>query len=286
MNRQSILKLVHLIGTACFVLSSLYISVWVLLRGIESWWVIVSLSGYSVLVVLLLVSLYLFAIFRGIARTQKIRIEHPWTTSFYYLFFYCVSPYLGALAGGLVWVETGRVSDHLLLIAVGCFWATFAVWIIVDPLMGLTELLLPSGRVHRRKRLAHAKTLRQEEHLANQRLLAELEAQDRQQRVSWSQSLGPYAEKLAALSISGEAAGKQGETEAVDIGLKAWQLGGADCMHMLHKMAMEICEKANHATQTVDYISIWWDGIGNWRNDWLEGEAEFLTKKGALPCVT
>jgi hypothetical protein len=286
MNRQSILKLVHLIGSACFVLSSLYISVWVLLRGIESWWVIVSLSGYSALVVLLLISLYLFAIFRGIARTQKIRIEHPWTTSPYYLVFYCVSPYLGALAGGLASIGAGRVSHHLLLIAVGCFWATFIVWIIVDPLMGLTELLLPSGRNHRRKRLAHAKALRQEERLANQRLLAELEAQYRQQRVSWSQSLGPYAEKLAALRISGEAAGRQGETEAVDIGLKAWQLGGADCMRMLHSMAMEICGKAQHETETIDYISIWWDGIGNWRNNWLEGGAELFTKKGGLPCVT
>jgi len=59
---------------------------------------------------------------------------------------------------------------------------------------------------------------------------------------------------------------KQAEHEAVDMGLNAWQLGGVHCMRQLHDMAMAISKQKSQNKAVVDYISVWWDGIGSWRN--------------------
>jgi hypothetical protein len=276
MSRRKILKLLHLVSTAWFTLSGGYILAFALWQAGKSWWVIVSLSGYSALIVFLLISLYLFAIFRGVSRSQKTQIEHPLTASIYYLVFYDTSPFLGGFAGGLGAMGLSKVTDHLLMVAVGSFWATFLVWIIVDPVAGLAEMLLRSAREHRRKRLAQAKAMREQERLTKQRLLAEVQAKEELERVRWGKVLRPYAEKLAALAASGETAGMKSETEAVDIGVRAWQMGGLNCMRQLYSMAMEICGRKCQNTTTIDYISIWWDGIGSWRNKWLEGEVSQL----------
>lgn len=266
MNRRKVLKLVHFASAAWFTLSVGYILVFALWQAGKSWWVIVSLSGYSALVVFLLISLYLFAIFRGVARSQKTEIEHPLTTTIYYSVFYDTSPFLGLLAGGLGAIGVSRITDYLLVVAIGSFWVTFLVWIIVDPAAGLIEMLLPASREHRRKRLAQAETMREKERLAKQRLLAEVQAKEELEWVRWGEVLRPYAEKLAALVTSGEIAEKDRETRAVDIGVSAWQMGGLNCMRRLHSMAMEICGRENQNAMIFDYISNWWDGIGSWRN--------------------
>jgi hypothetical protein len=54
--------------------------------------------------------------------------------------------------------------------------------------------------------------------------------------------------------------------EAVDIGAHAWHLGGINCMRQLRDMAMENAGPA----KTTDYISYWWDGIGDWRRPSLD----------------
>src|SRR4030042_6111558 len=144
MNRQNILKLIHFASTAWFVLSVSFMLVLALRQAGKSWWVIISLSGYTAPIVFLLMCLYLFAIFRGAARSQKIEIEHPLTTSFYYAVFYDVSPFLGTFAGALAAIQGSSTSYYLLVAATGCFWATFLVWIIVDPAAGLLEMLSPA----------------------------------------------------------------------------------------------------------------------------------------------
>ena len=55
------------------------------------------------------------------------------------------------------------------------------------------------------------------------------------------------------------------EQKAVDIGMKAWQIGGLGCMKYLHEMAMDICWQKYPKEMINDYIQVWWDGIGNWR---------------------
>jgi hypothetical protein len=266
MSRQNALKLAHFAGTAWFALSVIYILVLALQQASTRWWVIVSLSGYSTLAVFLLISLYLFAIFRGVSRSQKRQAEHPLTTSLCYSAFYGMSPFLGGLAGGLAAIGASRLTDYLLVVAVGSFCVTFLVWIVVDPLVGLLEMLPPSVRHRRRKRLAQAKAVREKQRLAKQRLLAEVQAKEEREWVRWGELLRPCAERLASLAADGETASTKEEAEAVDIGVKAWQMGGLSCMRRLHSMAIEMCERKLQGARIVDHVSIWWNGIGNWRD--------------------
>ena len=287
MNRQNALKLVHFVSTIWFVLSAGYIFVLAMLQTGKSWWVIASLSGYSVIIVFLLVSLYLFAVFRGVARSQKTKIEHPLTTCTYYSFFYDISPFLGALSGSLGAIGVSRISHYFLLIAAGSLWTTFLVWIIIDPITGLLEMLLPSSRRHRRKRLVEAKAMHEKQRFSKEHLLAEAEANKRADKQRWNGLLLPYAEKLAALAVGGNTSADNSndrETEVVDMGVSAWQMGGLNCMRQLHSMTMEICEQKCQNAKIIDYISIWWDGIGSWRSHWLEGEIEPVSEWEKIPC--
>lgn len=289
MTRKNTLKLVHFISTAWFVLNAIYILIFSLLQSGRSWWVTVSLSGYSVIIMLLLISLYLFAVFRGVARSQKTKIEHPLTTSAYYSFFYDVSPFLGALAGSLGAIGVSRITDYFLVVAAASLWMTFLVWIIVDPVAGLLEMLLPSSRKHRRTRLARAEAMREKEHLSKERLLAEVEAKEKLHRDRWNNILLPYAEKLASLLVSHQVADECAdriEAEVIDIGVRAWQIGGLNCMQQLHSMAIEVCRQRYQNVKVIDYISIWWDGIGSWQSPWFEGEGELVLEWKRVLCGT
>ena len=159
MSRRDTLKLVHFVSTGWFVLCFGYILIAALREAGFKWWVIFSLSGHSALLVFLLISLYLFAVFRGIDRSQKIEIEHPLTGTGYYAVFYDVSPFLGGLAGCLGMIGVSRISELLSGIALGTLATTFLVWIVVDPTIGVVERLLPGSRRHRLERLAQARAL-------------------------------------------------------------------------------------------------------------------------------
>lgn len=260
-------KSIHLISTAWFVLCIGFILVLALWQSGVRWWVIFSLSGYSILVILLLLSLYLFAIFRGISKTQTIEKEHPLTSTDYYRFFYTSAPFLGGLAGCLGMIGEDNVSQFMAGVALGAFGATFLVWVIVDPVTGLFEtLLLPASRRHRLRRLAQARADRKRKQLESERLLADILVKEELERDRWQQELKPQAEKLAGLLTGNEADFKQAELEAVDIGLGAWRLGGLSCMKLLRDMAIDISKQRNRNKAFIDYISAWWDGIGTWRN--------------------
>jgi hypothetical protein len=66
MSKRRALKLVHIGGMAWFVLCMGYILLSALRQAGLHWWVIFSLAGHSAVVVFLLISLYLFARFRGV----------------------------------------------------------------------------------------------------------------------------------------------------------------------------------------------------------------------------
>lgn len=267
MTQRKKLKLVHLASTAWFMLCVGYILVLALRQAGVRWWVIFSLSGYSALLVFLLVSLYLFAIFRGAARSQKIEVEHPLTSTNYYTAFYIAAPFLGGLAGCLGMIGENRINQFLLGIALGTLGTTFLVWVIVDPVAGLLEMLLsPVSRKHRAERLAQVKTQREEKQKAREHLLADLLAKEELARRRWQEVLKPQAEKLAGLLITSRIDIKQAEREAVDIGVKAWQSGGLSCMRQLRDMAIDLCRQKSQSKAIADYIPVWWDGIGSWRN--------------------
>jgi len=271
MSKQRTLKSIHLAGTFWFIVCVGYILVVALRQAGIKWWVLFSLSGHGVLIALLLISLYLFAIYRGISSSQKVRIEHPLTSTSYYAVFYVITPLLGGLAGCLGMIGISTVSQFVLGIAVGTLGTTFLVWVIIDPLAGLLEMLvLPASRKHCAERLALAKALRQSEQRNRERLLSEVLAKTESEQYRWREMLKPKAEKLATLISQIETdytdkSVKSVECEAVSIGVDAWQIGGLACMQELRDMAIAIARQRNRNESVVDYVGAWWDGIGSWR---------------------
>jgi hypothetical protein len=266
MSQRKVLKLVHLAGTVWFILCVGYILVLALRQAGFQWWVIFSLAGHSALLIFLLISLYLFAVFRGVGKSQKIELEHPLTSTNYYVVLYVIAPFLGGLAGCLGMIGKNRIEHFVLGIALGTIGATFLVWVIVDPVTGLLEMLLPTSRKHWVERLAQAKAQKEKRQKDRERLLADVLANEELARRGWQETLKPQAEKLAGLLITSGTDLKEAEHEAVDIGVNAWQIGGLSCMRQLRDMAMAICRQRNQNRDIVDYIPVWWDGIGSWRN--------------------
>jgi len=264
-SRHRTFRSIHIASTIWFVLCVGYILVLALLQAGIKWWVVFSLTGHGALIVLVLVSLYLFAIFRGISSSQKVQVEHPLTSTTYYAVFYVVTPFLGGLAGCLGMIGVNTISQFLLGIGLGTLWTTFFVWVIVDPLIGLLEMLVPASRKHRARRLAQAKAEREKKQKDSEHLLAQVLAKEEMDRSCWQEVLKPQAEKLAGLLATDRTDFKHAEREAVGIGVSAWQIGGLSCMRELRKMAIAICKQKNRNRAVVDYISFWWDGIGSWR---------------------
>lgn len=264
MGSHKAIRRVHLAGTVWFVMCMGYILVLALREAGVNWWLIFSLSGYSALLIFLLVSLYLFALFRGVGKAQKIESEHPLTTTGYYMGFYSAVPLLGALAGSMGMVGAQTVSYFLSGIALGTLGTTFLVWVIVDPAIGFCESMLPTSREHRAERLAMAEVQRQEKQERRRQLLAEVLSKEQSERIHWQQTLRPQAERLADLLETSGDDSERAEREGVDIGAAAWQIGGLSCMRELRNMAIVISNERSKKN-VADYISVWWDGIGNWR---------------------
>jgi hypothetical protein len=263
---RRVLKLTHLAGTAWLVLCIFYIMIAALRQAGFNWWVIFSLSGHSALIVFLLISLYLFAIFKGVGKNQGVEVEHPLTSSIYYEFFYVATPFLGGLAGCLGMIGVATIGHFAMGITMGTLGTTFLVWVIVDPAASSVEILLPAGRKHRLERIAEAKAQREKRQRDRECLLADILAKEEMNQRHWQEVFKPQAEKLAGLLTADTVKFREAEREAVDIGIGAWQMGGLACMRQLHNMAMAICRNKHQNAMVVDYISSWWDGVGSWRN--------------------
>jgi hypothetical protein len=268
MSRHRTLKFVHLASTTWFILCISYILVLTLRQAGVKWWILFSLSGQGLLISLTLISLYLFAIFRGVSSSQKVQIEHPLTSTNYYRIFYVITPLLGGLAGCIGMVGISTLGQFTSGVSLGTLGMTFLVWVIVDPLIGLLEpVLLPLSRKHRVERVARAKALRQRKKENRENLLQEILVKEELQQQHWREMLTPIAEKLASMLTSDEIAFKQMECEVVGIGVDAWQIGGLSCMKELRNMVIDLVEE--HNKSSIDYIGLWWDGIGSWRQPTL-----------------
>lgn len=266
MTTKRKLKRIHVVSTVWFILcvGCLLAAEVKKVVGLN-WWLLFSVSGYSAFLTLLLTSLYLFALFRGVGGTQTIVAEHPLTTTAPYMGFYVAAPLLGGLAGVLGMLGTPDVSTFVLGVARGTLWTTFAVWVILDPAAGLIEMILPASRRHRAERLAQAEAERRARAERRERLLTEAFAREEQEKRRWEERLRDEAERLAALLTTDASGFEQAEKEALDIGASAWRMGGLTCMRQLRDMALTISRDRHGEKQAVDYVSHWWDGIGNWR---------------------
>jgi hypothetical protein len=265
MTTRQALRLAHVLSTIWFMACIAYILALALHQAGFHWWLIFSLSGHSAVAVFILVSLYLFALFRGVGGAQHIELEHPLTTTGYYMGFYVAAPLLGGLAGMLGMAGVDHPTRFLVGVAMGTLGTTFVVWVVVDPVAGLIETLLPASRKHRLERLAETEAQRRTRQEKREQLLAEAFAREEQEQQRWRQRLRPQAEELAALLASDADDIAQVERQAVDIGAKAWRLGGLNCMRQLRDMAVALRKETEVDSGVGDHIANWWDGIGDWR---------------------
>ncbi|MCK5271962.1 MAG: hypothetical protein KAJ52_05275 [Sedimentisphaerales bacterium] len=264
MQKQRLLKLIHLLSTVWFALCVVYILVLGLRQAGVRWWLIFSLSGHSAVIFFLMMSVYLFAVFKGAARSRKIVQEYPLSSTNYYMAFYDTVPFLGGLAGLSGIIGMRSATQFFLEMSYATLGATFLVWIIIDPLIGIIETLLPDSRRHRSERLAQARAERQKQQHAREQLLADLETKEKTMRSERQAKLKPLSARLIELAQDSGDNYKQKESEAMNIGVKACQIGGPDCMRQLHEMTMKQLRSKDQNMPQIDYITQWWDGIGGW----------------------
>jgi hypothetical protein len=268
MSAQKLLRLLHICGTAWFILASAYVLVLGLRQVGFEWWLIVSLSGNGAAIAFLLVSAYLHAIFRNKSRDDIPAIEHPLTSTSQYATLYSLIPFLGTIAGLSCIIDADTVQQVLVAIATGTIGATFGFWIIADPAISFAERWLPASRKHRLMRHAIAKALYEQKQREHKQLLANLEEQERSCHQQWEEVLLMEAQKLAALISQAVNGDTSAEFAVIESGLIAWRRGGQSCMKQLHEMASDICRRNGHGLGD-EYISTWWDGIGQWHHNSL-----------------
>ncbi|MGE5296184.1 MAG: hypothetical protein ACM3VT_15280 [Solirubrobacterales bacterium] len=154
MTARTVFRRIHLVATIWLMSCVIYLLTTTLHQAGLHWWQIFPLSGQSTLVVLLLISVYLFAVFRGLDGRRYIEIEHPLTSSDGYLGIYVSAPLLGGLAALLAAPDTSNASRLLCSVATGTLEAAILAWIVIDPAAQAIETLLPASRRHRAERMA------------------------------------------------------------------------------------------------------------------------------------
>lgn len=263
MTSKKFLKRIHVCGTLWFLLCAATLLIFSLYHAGFEWWLIFSISGYSAVLLFFTVTVYLFAVYQGVVRNQT-AVEHPLSTSLYYIALYDLAPFLGALAGLISLPFDTPWTFILNTVAEGTLITTFLVWIIFDPIIGLFETFLPQSAAHRRQRLAHMrqqKLLQKEE---GQKLLRELECKEKSLQENWNRIFEPMAKEAAQLLCSQLSPTPEMRARIIELGAIAWKTGKITCMQYFHKMILaQLLTSAQKPA--IDYPAIWWDGIGTWR---------------------
>ncbi len=159
MAAMTILTWILVAATVWFVACTGYLIAVGLRQAGFRWWLVFSLSGYSTGMLLMLVSLYLFALYRGIDRGRRIQIEHPLTSTDCYMVLYVSAPLFGGLVASANAAENPGMDVSMAGVAWETLKVTFLVWIVVDPLVGVVEMLLPASRRHRAARARSRATI-------------------------------------------------------------------------------------------------------------------------------
>jgi len=263
MLQERQLRVFHVIVTIQFVVSASLVMFWSLWQTNLSWWQIFSLSTQGVVVVIFGALVYGFAVFSG-AAGARIEGEHPLSGSIYYRVFYLVVPVLGGLAAGCDYFLSEGIIEGVRGWALGTVIAAYAVWLVVDPIVGIAEISLPENRRLRRARIAAQK----EEHERRRRERAELLERLRAQRSAKLAAQAAMVEKttsrLTEVLLKSADDPRRGSDEAALIGLEVWQTAGMDTMKEIYATVARGCARRGRRdlAARLDY---WWDGIGQWR---------------------
>ena len=264
--KTNLLQRIHLIGTLWFILCVGFILTIALREAGFNWWIIFSLSGHSLVVCFVLISLYLFAMFRGGTHAPTAQQEHPLTTSEAYMFFYAGAPLLGAVAGLLALNFERSWLFSCNIVSLATFGATLTVWLVVDPILGIFESMTPTSRRLREKRQQETRQEKLARQINRDAILAEVSEREEYNRQKWSRELQASADELAELLNVDATRYQWAGIRAVELGLLAYRLGGIRCMRLLHEMALKRYQKNYPQQRLADYITYWWDGIGTWHS--------------------
>lgn len=263
MTSKKFLKRIHVCGTLWFLLCAATLLIFSLYHAGFEWWLIFSISGYSAVLLLFTVTIYLFAVYQGVVRHQT-AIEHPLSTSLYYTAMYDLAPFLGALAGLISLPFETQWELTLNTIAEGTLITTFLVWIIFDPAIGLVETFLPASAAHRKQRLAYMHQQKQHQKEEGQKLLRELECKEKSLQSDWTMIFEPMAKEAAQLLCSPKAPTADVRARIIELGAIAWKAGEITCMRYFHQMILNHLMTSDQKP-AIDYPAVWWDGIGTWR---------------------
>lgn len=261
-----LLKRLHLVGTLWFMVCVGFILTLALHEAGFNSWVIFTLSGHSLVVFFLLVSLYLFAMFRGSNHGDDSSLEHPITSTGHYQLFYVGAPFLGAIAGLMALIPSQGLLMACNTLSLATFGATLFVWLVVDPVLGICESLTPISRQLRQQRQEENRREKQERQIKRDAILAEVAEREEQNRHEWSQQLEATAIELGELLNVDATQYQWAGRKAAKLGLVAYRLGDIRCMRLLHEMAIEHYQKTYPQQRLSDYITYWWDGIGTWHS--------------------
>lgn len=262
-------KKVHFGNTLLFMLCIVGISIEALRQAGLDWWLVFSISGYSLFTILFIMSVYVFVLFRGMVRNDEPDIEHPLTSLKIYKILYSITPMLGFIAGLLSQVGVDyEISKRMWLFGceMGSFWITILIWVLLDPLFNFLECRTPASMQSRQHRMELARQEKEKILAQRKKLLAELSEKEKIETVEQKKILDVPADKLSDLMLSG-LRGSAGANNPVviELGVNAWQLGGIKCMKLLRDMAWEKCVQKGLRPGMVDEVDYWWDGIGDWR---------------------
>lgn len=227
----------------------------------------------STLAIVLLALLGALAAYRKMSRSQRIPAEHPLTTHPVYRMFYDMSPLGGGLMGGLAGigsVEPGRFFSMTIEGAVGC---ALLVWLVADPAIGVCEMLMPGSRRLRLRRVAKITGIRESCQKRSMAFLAGLQAEEAKKQEAWREILRDDVEELTKLTLAApEVPDRSKESRVAEIGAKAYKVGGGECMKYVYAAVEQRCKARTDSGMGLWLVSIWWDGIGEWRSRWIEGE--------------
>lgn len=259
--RANILRTLHVVSTTWFIVCIGFVLLNAARQAGIRWWLIFSLSGYSAVLLFILLSLYLFTIFRGLSMDPHLAAEHPLTSSQQYNFLYTIAPFLGGITGCLAGIGIDSRIEVFYRAAIGTFVATFAGWVIADPAIAVLEGLLPASRRHKAQRLAREQAIREQLEQERQRLLGQVIEAQNAQRHAWQGQLQLWSNELIGLICSQDPQRFwKARAKAVEIGAKAWQMGGLNCMQQLYNSIA-----SQDQGPLAEYLQYWWDGIGAWR---------------------
>ena len=227
------------------------------------WWVTFSISSYSAVIVLFLMTIYLFAIYKGVVRNSN-SIEHPLTTSPYYVLLYDLTPFLGSIAGLYAASFSQSFLFMLSTAAQGTLVMTFVMWILLDSLAGPIESSFPQSVEHRKNRVAEMQEKKRLQALERQKLLEQIELREKQSRSELTFIFHPYAVEVADLLCGLSDNAQSVQKRIVELGALAWRQGGLLAMQFFYTMIL-VEVKKRITRPSVDFVTIFWDGIGNWR---------------------